>query len=384
MPDHVNPTPSAALADIAPRLGRRPDIEAPSLLAHDATDRLVLAEAEGLGLGAAPGQLPADVVVIGDRHGALTLAALAGGVDHVRVHQDELTGELALAANAETLGLTGFTHHPLGADLLAGARLVLLQLPRSLDALDEIAAHVAAHAHPEVRVVAGGRLKHMSRTMNDVLARHFARIDVSLAQQKSRVLHAAEPLPTSTLDWPRTERHGDLAVVAHGGVFAGTGLDIGTRHLLTFEPQMRAADTAIDLGCGSGVLATSLALARPDSRVIATDQSSAAVASATATAAANGVGERVRVVRDNGLASQPDASADLIVLNPPFHAGAAVAPDIAPRLFEHAARVLRPGGELWCVYNSHLDHKGALAKIVGRTRQAGRNAKFTVTVSTRR
>jgi 16S rRNA (guanine1207-N2)-methyltransferase len=46
--------------------------------------------------------------------------------------------------------------------------------------------------------------------------------------------------------------------------------------------------------------------------------------------------------------------------------------------------VLRPGGELWCVYNSHLPHRQTLQQTVGPTRQLSRDPKFTVTASTKR
>ena len=61
-----------------------------------------------------------------------------------------------------------------------------------------------------------------------------------------------------------------------------------------------------------------------------------------------------------------------------MHAG------IALKLFADAGRVLAPGGELWCVWNSHLRYRPQLARLVGPTRQVARNAKFTVTVSTKR
>ena len=86
--------------------------------------------------------------------------------------------------------------------------------------------------------------------------------------------------------------------------------------------------------------------------MLAIDQSAAAVASAAATAAANGLADRITVVRDDAAASLPDGSVDLVVCNPPFHLGAAVVTTAADRLFAAAARVLRPGGELWTVYNS--------------------------------
>jgi 16S rRNA (guanine1207-N2)-methyltransferase len=145
-----------------------------------------------------------------------------------------------------------------------------------------------------------------------------------------------------------------------------------------------AATSALDLGCGTGVLAAALARSRPGLAVTATDVSAAAVASASATAAANGLSGRIAVRRDDAAESLPEASVDLVVCNPPFHLGAAVVTPVADRLFAGAARVLRPGGELWTVYNTALRHKPALARLVGPTRVVHRTPKFTVTASTRR
>lgn len=366
------------------RLRRRPDVEGPDLVASDAADRLLRDES-----AAARAAAPDDIVVIGDGYGALTLAALHDGARRVRTHQDALTGERALAANAADLGLDGFASLPLTADLVRGARVVLLRLPRSLDALSDIAGLIAAHASPDVVVFAGGRLKHMTTAMNDVLRAHFRTLDVTHARQKSRVLVAREPYggrdpvaASATVD--------GLTICAFGGAFAGARLDIGTRLLLAHLPETLPTgagaddDPLVDLACGTGVVGAWLARRHPEARVIATDQSAVAVASARATMTANGVADRVAVVRDDALGSRPDASASFIVLNPPFHSGAAVSDRVAPRLFADAARVLRLGGQLWCVWNSPLAYRGALERLVGPTRQVTRDAKFTVTVSTRR
>ncbi|GAA4139911.1 class I SAM-dependent methyltransferase [Leifsonia shinshuensis] len=366
------------------RLRRRPDVEASNLFASDAADRL-LADLAGDDV------LEDGLVVIGDAYGALTLAAAARGARGIRVHQDPLTAERALDANADDLGLGGtYEHRPLDASLVAGARTVLLRLPRNLEALAEIAALTAEHADPRVVVHAGGMLKHMTPAMNGVLGEVFGDVRASLARQKARVLTARvpEPAAATALDrWPDRafDAETGLHVCAYGAAFAGATVDIGTRLLLSvLGDAMPEAATAIDLGCGTGVLAAALATARPGLRVIATDQSAAAVASARATASANGVADRVTVVRDDGLAAQPDGSAELIVLNPPFHIGGAVHTGIAHRMFADAGRVLAPGGELWTVWNSHLGYRPALERAVGPTRQVARNPKFTVTASQRR
>jgi len=143
------------------------------------------------------------------------------------------------------------------------------------------------------------------------------------------------------------------------------------------------AASAVDLACGSGVVAAWLARRRPGLRVTATDRSAAAAASARETAEVNGVADRVTVTNADALELLPDASEALVVLNPPFHSDAALHTGIAAHLFDDAARVLAPGGELWCVWNSHLRYRPLLERAVGSTRQVARNPKFTVTASRR-
>jgi 16S rRNA (guanine1207-N2)-methyltransferase len=393
-------------------LRRFPDVEADNLTAVDATDRLVLAQA-GPAIEAASAGQPGRVVVIGDRYGAMTLGAMAlHGARDVRVHQDPITGEQALAHNAMRAELgakradlhgarrlepdatqpnltRGFRQLPLTPELFTGATVVLGQLPKSLEGLREIAQLVSAHADPDVVVFLGGRVKHMTHAMNDVLRDSFADVRASLAVQKSRCLTASVPQPAAqarVTAYPLRQHHLDLDlwVCAHGATFAGTKLDIGTRFLMGFIDSMQpAAAAAVDLGCGTGVIAATLARTRPQLNVIATDESAAAVSSALATMAANGLAERVQVLRDDAMSTLPDASVDLVVCNPPFHLGTAVQAGASAKLFRAAGRVLRPGGQLWTVYNSHLPYRSQLNRAVGPTKVIGRNAKFTVTVSTR-
>src|SRR5664280_710335 len=367
-------------------LRRFPDLEADNLVAVDATDRLTLTEASAAIEASEPGR----VVVVGDRYGAMTLGALAlHGARDVRVHQDRLTGEQALAHNAIRAGLAnGYRPMPLTRELFTGASVVIGQLPKSLDALREIAQLAAAHAGADVTVLLGGRVKHMTHAMNDVLGDSFTDVRASLAHQKSRVLVASGPRPaggTHPTAYPLRQHHLDLDlwVCAYGAAFAGTKIDIGTRFLLEFLDRMQPAPgPAVDLGCGTGVIATALARARPQLSVLATDESAGAVSSALATLAANGLAGRVQVLRDDAMSTLTDSSVALIVCNPPFHLGTSVHSGASVKLFEAAGRVLKPGGQLWTVFNSHLPYRSQLTRALGPTRVIGRNMKFTVTMST--
>jgi 16S rRNA (guanine1207-N2)-methyltransferase len=394
---------SAELTAVLAALAAPPGARGDAPVAVDATDRLLLDEVRPLLHG---GRGDDDVVVIGDRFGALTAGLFALGVPRVRLHTDAVTAERAVLATLRathhllpqpvTLG----GHERLEPDLMRGARLVVMQLPRSLAELQEVTELVAREAADDVVVLAGGRLKHMTRAMNDVLAAGFQDARATLARGKSRALVATRPRPqarTAPPSYPvtatlrdaellaaaRLAPQGSIDVVAHGGVFAGAGLDQGTRALLRTADRWPDAADAVDLGCGTGLLATVLALRDPATRVVATDRSAAATASASATARANGVGERVVVLRDDAGEGEAPASADLVVCNPPFHDRAALSTDAAHRMFAAAARMLRPGGELWCVYNSVLRYRPALERTVGPTQQVSRDPKFTVTRSVR-
>ncbi|WP_372467857.1 class I SAM-dependent methyltransferase [Microbacterium maritypicum] len=390
------------------RLRRWPDVEADNLQAHDATDLLLVERALSLDI---PGS---ETVVIGDEYGAITLALTDAGRHSIRVHQDLATGRRALERNAEDLGLAGFVAHELDAELLSGARLVLLQLPKSLAELEEIADAVARWAASGVVLVAGGRVKHMTLAQNEVLGRSFAHVQPQRAERKSRLIEAsdARPVPADP-PFPVAAQHDGLTLVAHGGAFAGARLDIGTRVLLEVlglggsqllkNGLIRVENGAngsenggssgvvnsdrpsrvLDLGCGTGALGVSYALAHPEAQVIATDRSAAAVASARATAAANGVADRITVMHDDAASEIADASVDVVLLNPPFHLGTSVHTGAATRLFEAAARVLRPGGELFTVYNSSLGYRAELTRLIGHTEQLSRTPKFTVTRSIR-
>ena len=181
------------------------------------------------------------------------------------MHQDALSGELALGEQCRQFGLRdAYRSLPLDADLLAGARIVLLRMPRSLDALEEIADAIARYASPAGDCLRGrdGQAHGAGheRGAGPPVRRGARRVGAAEGPRRRRIRFARAPRRGAT--GRRREFHDDLGlwVCAHGGAFAGTRIDIGTRFLLGFLARAKPdATSAVDLGCGTGVLAAALA-----------------------------------------------------------------------------------------------------------------------------
>ncbi len=321
----------------------------------DAVARLILDEA---------GPLPRRVVVVDDVAGALTSAALAAGCE-VETWCDDVRDEADVPPENRLSELTS-----------ADADLVLWRLPRALNAVDDIGQRLAAGASPNLRVVAGARVKHMTPAQNDELARHFSSVRASLGRDKSRVLHASGAVSGADR-WPRQRFDEELGlyVVSRGTVFNTNRLDAGTRLLLDALDAHRPdpGDRALDWGSGSGIIASWLARVGFD--VTATDVCADAVESTSLTATANGLS--VSTLRLDGLGGLDVGSVDLLVTNPPFHVGSAKDSTPTLEMFAQARDALAPGGELWAVWNSHLPYL-PLLRGIGPTRIVARDRSFIV------
>lgn len=356
------------------------------------------------------------VAVVFESTGVLTATVLGSSPD-VRLHQDSLAGSHPVETVLQRLAtdrpeLTRPRRLPLDRELFDGVRLVILRLPRPLEALEEVAWQAARWGADDVVLVGAERERHLNRSMNAELERHFTQVRASRGAHRSRALIATEPRHRAGSAQarlsapPRLPRRGEAALElptvgeripvhlrAHGGTFGAARLDPGTRLLLQTvldDPRRRTwlqgLDSVVDLGCGNGTVSAALALATgaDGPRIHASDDSASAVRSTGHTLRANQVADRVQVVQDDGLGSLPDDCVDLVVLNPPFHRGTEVTTDLAHWLFEESARVLRPEGRLWCVWNSHLRYRPVLTRLLGPTEQLTRDRTFTVTESRRR
>ncbi len=109
------------------------------------------------------------------------------------------------------------------------------------------------------------------------------------------------------------------------GIFSPGGLDKGTAVLLDDAPEPPATGTFLDLGCGWGPIALSLALRSPAATVWALDVNERALDLTRRTATALGL-HGVRATTADGIPD--DVRFDLIWSNPPIRVGKAVLHDL--------------------------------------------------------
>ncbi len=169
------------------------------------------------------------------------------------------------------------------------------------------------------------------------------------AVKKVDVLYEVTRLEFSTLE---------LKLRAEPGIYAAGKLDPGTAFLLeSYDVTSIANKKVLDIGCGYGLLSLKAALAAAE--VTALDDDLLAVRSTHANAQQYGLDIRT-LHSDVNSALHDDERFDAVLMNPPFHVGKQVVPDVPNTFIAAAYKHLSVGGELVLVANKALAYEGLL------------------------
>ncbi|GAA1990643.1 methyltransferase [Kitasatospora viridis] len=396
------------------RLSRYPEDPREQLRAWDAADEYLLNHLYG---AADPDLLPPDtppadpageVVVLGDRWGALTTSLSTGGAATPTEPRPTLVTDSHLAREATRANLARNGADPAAARLLASTDpapwgphpaegpgridLLLVRVPKSLAFLEDQLHRLAPALHPGSVVIGTGMVTEIHTSTLQLFERIIGPTRTSKAVRKARLIFSTPGVETRPANpWPLRHHLPEGIGVLSGrpvtnvaGVFCADRLDIGTRFLLEHLAVRPGPLQVVDLGCGNGILGTAAALANPQAAVTFVDESFPALASAEATFRENaGPDAAATFLAADGLgpdavAAVPPGSVDLVLNNPPFHSHQATTDATAWRMFTGARRALRPGGELWVVGNRHLGYHVKLRRIFGNCQTVAGNPKFTV------
>ena len=355
-------------------LRRHPPTKDRSLRGFDAADQLVLAE---VAASVEPG---VRVLAVNDSFGGLVVPLTAAGAD-VTVWTDSVLSEIAIRQNLEANGLAAVGFVPSTEVPVGAFDVVIVKVPKTLAFLEEQLIELRSCLSESTLIVGAGMVRHIHTSTLDVFAKAIGPTVTSLAKKKARLIQPAldpalEP-PTPATTRYRTD-HG-VVCISRANVFSHSKLDIGTRLLLDHLPDVADGEVVVDLGCGNGVLGTSLGLTFSGGSVTFCDISHAAVASAESTWEANLAGDgRARFLADDLAAGVPSGSVDVVVINPPFHDQHVIGDETAGRMFVEARRLLRGGGEVRVIGNRHLGYHKRLKSIFGNLETVASNPKFVV------
>jgi 16S rRNA G1207 methylase RsmC len=139
----------------------------------------------------------------------------------------------------------------------------------------------------------------------------------------------------------------DLELTTAAGIFSPDHVDIGTAVLLDDAPQVPATGDLLDLGCGWGPIALTLALHAPDATVWAVDVNERALDVVRRNAASLGLGN-INAVLPGDV---PESVAfRAIWSNPPIRIGKAQLHDLLNRWLPR----LDVGADAWLVVQRNL------------------------------
>ena len=355
---------------------RRPHQSARSpLRAWDAADEYALGHIHELGVSGS------NWLVVNDGFGALATALAdrdpVSWGDSVVAHEAASSNRAANAQGAPPLRALRSTDAP-----SAPIDVAIIKIPKTLALLEDQLHRLRPALAADATVIGAGMVKAIHTSTLELFERVLGPSPTTLAKKKARLVlvevdHTLRPPPAPV----PVEYRGPTgtAVVNHANVFSQRRLDIGTRFLLDNLPDAVGAASIGDLGCGNGIVGTTLAVHNPEAHVTFTDVSYQAIASAQATFTnACGADRDARFLATDCLEGVEAGSLDLIVNNPPFHDGSSIGDDIAWRMFVQAKAALRPGGVLRVVGNRHLGYHTKLQKLFGNHTVVASNPKFVI------
>lgn len=147
-------------------------------------------------------------------------------------------------------------------------------------------------------------------------------------------------------DLPVTLAGRSVTLSTAGGIFSPDRIDLGTQVLLANTPEPPAGDL-LDLGCGWGPIALSLALERPDATVWAVDVNERALDLVRRNAATLGL-KNINAVRPENVPD--DVGFTSIRSNPPIRVGKQQLHEMMTTWLPR----LTPGADAWLVVQRNL------------------------------
>ena len=333
----------------------------------------------------------ARILLLGCGHGALgvALARMAPQGSVVLVDANYTATTMA----ARTLAANGITNATVAddpAELTAGTfDVAVLEAPSGR----KFARRWLMAAHSALKVggtlyLAGPKAEGIESLIGDarklfgqgttLTYRDHNRIGVATKQANTTPPSwAAEPgiAPGTWVEFTTTLGGEPFQISSLPGIFSFDSLDDGTAFLLG-QLRVRPGERVLDIGCGWGALG--LAAARKGAgQVDLIDSSLTAIAATQRNIAAAGL-TNARAMPSDALSAVIGERYDLIITNPPFHAGKMVNYDAAGAFIAGARELLTSRGRLLLVANAFIRYERAMQERYGTVEIVAEDRRYHV------
>ncbi|ARD48160.1 class I SAM-dependent methyltransferase [Sporosarcina sp. P33] len=144
--------------------------------------------------------------------------------------------------------------------------------------------------------------------------------------------------------WKAEIRNRVLSFTTDAGVFSKGSIDEGSKLLAETFKEPSIGGDFLEIGCGYGPIALSIAMDFSDRTVHMVDVNERALSLSEKNAQHNGI-RNVRIYESSGVDSVEQEGFAAIITNPPIRAGK----QTVFSFYEGAYEKLEPGGELWVV-----------------------------------
>lgn len=171
----------------------------------------------------------------------------------------------------------------------------------------------------------------------------------------------------------------DLDLVTATGIYSPLQLDKGSLAHIKFL-KIKKGYKVLDLGCAYGTMSILIGKLFPKTEIYMTDINKRAVGCARENLKRNKV--KAKLFQGDGFKSIPDKDFDVIVFNPPIHAGLYLCYRLIAESFEH----LKKGGTLQIVLRPKIGGERLVKKIktvFGNVEKLGKEGIFSCYIATK-
>ena len=234
----------------------------------------------------------------------------------------------------------------------------LVTLPRSRVFARMLVARAARAVGVGGRIFVDGRKTDgIEALRRDLMARGTAPDAFSKAHGKLLWFSAPEDMLSI---WAEPDHAGPDGFKTVPGIFSADGVDPGSEFLARNLPALKGR--VADLGSGWGYLARGILASEGVTRLDLVEADGRALDCARA----NVDDARAVFHRADARTWGDEGTRDVVVMNPPFHEGRAVEPELGVAFMRNAARLLTAGGRLWLVAGRRLPYEAPLRGIFGK------------------